>query len=481
MTVLVSFRFLAGSYHATPWQLPANAGEVEWPPSPWRIARALISTWHTRLPHLDASAVQHLMTSLATEPPRYLLPSASRSQTRHYLPQLAHDGLRSGETVLTLDARLHVSPQEELIVCWPSVTLDQAQTATLAALVEALPYLGRAESSCEGRLLDADTALGVSDGAWTVVEEGGDRVVLGLSPDVTLEQLEATPDRIRRERLAWPRGTEWLTYREGVRSEAAGASAGHAMVTAAVWEMRSTTPTRMTHGILATTGLRGRVIGPKQERIDGNDAWRLTGHGAPNEGHEHAHWLFLPSTARPDVVGRLALWCPAGIPAELLSFVTRVRSLPDPRLQSKTPGDAYVPDGYVPGGLQLTGLGRAEDLLPGLCGASTRWASRTPITTPRFPKKNQDAAEFWRSVVQRELDLRPQLGGAQVVKLSVRLDRDEGVRRYRRYRWSETMRDRRRGAFVEITLDRPVEGPLVLGALAHFGLGVMEPLRDGQH
>jgi CRISPR-associated protein Csb2 len=35
-------RFPGGRYHATPWGHHVNEGQVEWPPSPWRLLRALM-------------------------------------------------------------------------------------------------------------------------------------------------------------------------------------------------------------------------------------------------------------------------------------------------------------------------------------------------------------------------------------------------------------------------------------------------------
>jgi hypothetical protein len=53
MAVAMGFEFPLGEYHATPWDRAVNSGDSEWPPSPWRIVRALLSVWHTRCPDLD--------------------------------------------------------------------------------------------------------------------------------------------------------------------------------------------------------------------------------------------------------------------------------------------------------------------------------------------------------------------------------------------------------------------------------------------
>ncbi len=40
--IVLELRFPAGRFHATPWGRHVNEGAVEWPPSPWRLMRALI-------------------------------------------------------------------------------------------------------------------------------------------------------------------------------------------------------------------------------------------------------------------------------------------------------------------------------------------------------------------------------------------------------------------------------------------------------
>jgi CRISPR-associated protein Csb2 len=46
--VIIEFSFPAKRFHTTPWGSNVNEGMVEWPPSPWRILRGLIATWHLK-------------------------------------------------------------------------------------------------------------------------------------------------------------------------------------------------------------------------------------------------------------------------------------------------------------------------------------------------------------------------------------------------------------------------------------------------
>ncbi len=147
MTTVASFEFVAGRYHATPWGRHVNEGAIEWPPSPWRLLRALVATGFNRLGWTDGipSEARKLLVKLAEQPPRYHLPPANASHTRHYLP------LFDAKTTKVLDTFAVIA--EPMFVVW-AVSLDGGERALLGSLLEAMPYLGRAESWVRARLVD---------------------------------------------------------------------------------------------------------------------------------------------------------------------------------------------------------------------------------------------------------------------------------------------------------------------------------------
>ena len=55
---------------------------------------------------------------------------------------------------------------------------------------------------------------------------------------------------------------------------------------------------------------------------------------------------------------------------------------------------------------------------------------------------------------------------------------DGDARRYRRYRLppKERLANSRYASMVEIRFAIPVEGPIALGSLSHFGLGLFKPI-----
>ncbi len=168
MSVAIGLRFPLGEYHATPWDRAVNSGDTEWPPSPWRILRALLSTWHTRCPDVDEEEVLGLIRSLSREAPAFRLPPTLPSHTRHYLPGAGHTEVNR-DTSYTLAPRLQVDPHAEVVVQWAGIDLDSDQSRTLLRLVDQMPYLGRAESICEARVLGGDE-LELPDERWMALE-----------------------------------------------------------------------------------------------------------------------------------------------------------------------------------------------------------------------------------------------------------------------------------------------------------------------
>lgn len=148
--VTIEIRFSAGRYHATPWGSHVNEGAVEWPPSPWRLLRALLAVgfakhgW-TKPPPAVATLVERLAGCL----PSYRLPKSELAHTRHYMPIIEASAEKRTKV---FDAFVRVPPNDRLLVHF-DVQLSSEQQAALAELVGSLAYLGRAESWCEARLL----------------------------------------------------------------------------------------------------------------------------------------------------------------------------------------------------------------------------------------------------------------------------------------------------------------------------------------
>jgi len=155
-TPTLRLRFPGRRYHATPWGRHVNEGAIEWPPSPWRLLRALLATGYATLGWPGSEAppeARALIAALASVLPRYRLPPAAGAHSRHYMPLGVLDKGRE-KTTLVFDTWAQIDGGE-LLVRW-DVDLPPEQTALLAQLAGHLNYLGRSESWVEARLSGPD-------------------------------------------------------------------------------------------------------------------------------------------------------------------------------------------------------------------------------------------------------------------------------------------------------------------------------------
>ena len=141
-------RFPGGRYHATPWGHHVNEGLVEWPPSPWRLLRALLACGFSSRGWNEVPPVARcLIEKMATVLPKYRLPEVSVAHSRHFMPI-------EKNTTLVFDTWANVG-DGELLIYWPC-ELNAEERVCLDELVSALGYLGRSESWVEGELLNDD-------------------------------------------------------------------------------------------------------------------------------------------------------------------------------------------------------------------------------------------------------------------------------------------------------------------------------------
>ena len=88
MATTLRITLLSGRYGATPWDRSEFEGQVEYPPSPWRLLRAilhgafLISSERDQLPE----GVGAIVEALAASQPSYHLPFGEFGQIRGFRP-----------------------------------------------------------------------------------------------------------------------------------------------------------------------------------------------------------------------------------------------------------------------------------------------------------------------------------------------------------------------------------------------------------
>jgi CRISPR-associated protein Csb2 len=465
MPTTLEISFPWGLYHANPWGRHVNEGVVEWPPSPWRLLRALYATWRTRAPDLEAQVVEATLRILVA-PPTYMVPeSVTEAHTRHYLPDTAHGPGGAGKhTDKAIDAFAVLERGATIGVCWPA-DLSDLQRQALARLAELMPYLGRAESVCEARLANGGEELAGTECRPVFRDEPLEgtavRLLMPSSP-LDLEALVARPVGVRAKGLLDPPGTYWQPYAtpEPVRPPVIRPSRpgppGRRPTTVR-WAI-ATSARPSVHAALAITGvLRQACMSlhgtPPSPTLAGKDA-----QGTPLRGHRHAHYLAVDEDG-DRLVDHLLVWAPGGLGAQEVAALARLTELRGP---------GYLGD-FRPARLGLEAVASVAVAASRLVGPATRWATHTPFVPPRHGKRRQPWADHVVVQVREELARRglPEPATVQLVAgpwLS-----------FRRHRIDERLADARRAAGVEVTFAEPIAGPIALGALSHFGLGLFVP------
>ncbi len=355
----LAIRFPAGRYHATPWGSHVNEAAVEWPPSPWRLLRALDSSWHRTAPDLEAGEVRDLL-DLLSSPPSYRLPPAVPGHTRHYMPDQTHRREVHLTQTLVFDAFLRLEPSEPLTVLWDA-SPSTSQVRALRRLAAGFTYLGRSESWCEAEVVDAGD-LDAGELSAAPLEEDdpppGQEVVRLLAParPLDLRALEVSTTELQggRQKRRDPPGARWVRYSrplEWTRPRPRRPSADRATVAdVVVWALEGSPVPLLTQVEEVARTVRALV--------------RLR----ENEATGRLHVLPYPSRpdARPVRVDRVALWAEGGLDAGEVNRACRLK----PFILPGTSG-LQVP--------LLLWFGRRSGTPDRLFGPGRTWRSITPL------------------------------------------------------------------------------------------------------
>lgn len=520
MPTVLHLRFPGRRYHATPWGQHVNEGAVEWPPSPWRLLRALLATgfskhgWHPASPPVVARL---LIEALASEQPTFALPPACTAHSRHYVTA-------DGKKPLILDTWARIEEfAPALEVVWPC-ELDAEQRILLGKLAASLGYLGRAESWVEGRLVDVPQRLpncsrgaappgrgwepirvlcpqdAPSYAAWLEVStrrideefplpatnSPSARLVrdrtnaLAPYPADLIAALCAETGWLQDKGWSTPPGSQEVVYWRRTDALEVGAihlaATGPATETASFVLLALSTPSRNRSAlptqerVFPQGRLLHKALAAAVDRTDASaEALVLLGRDGERvaqTGHRHAHLLHLDLDGDGHLDHAL-VWAPAGIGARGLRALRAIRR-------------TYMKGGVGELQVALAAAGNIASLRPldeafegrltavlGPKDGALDWISATPFVASRLTKpRGKDSIV---GQVQTELERRG-LPTAEVDVLSTRGEVRLGFRHH-------ILHDRDHHPPMPVTyalrlhFSQPVEGPVCLGWGSHAGLG----------
>ena len=519
MPFSIALSFPGGRYHATPWGRHPNEGVVEWPPSPWRLLRALVATWKRTLPDdtFIAAHIQTLIGKLVT-PPVFKSPPVAAGQTRHYMPWYKTG---PADRTLVFDNFVALPPQAEVGLCWPDAELNDSEEEAAARLLMHLNYLGRAESWCRTRICHDWVSLPGTVCSWLDAATGE------IGPEATREDTEPvrvlcadpkTWDKwsysekagqpsprwnllaetldLHAERWSDPPGSRWITYfrpRELFATRRARRAAGEEDIWFRQWGASSENPPtvaryalggtvlpRLTETVYVAEISRRYVQGYYGRRADGGSSSVLSGktaeHIARTDNHRHA--FYLPTDEDGDgKLDHLTVYAPEGLGVGELMALSAFDRM-------------HSPGNDEPLRLVLLGIGYTGHFATiGLFGTACTWQSVTPFVATRHYKEHGRKRDTFPREQLAEANVREELAYhglpepmliSRMAELRLAGGRPLNWRDFRQQRvLGEGQRGDTAGVGLVVVFPEPVSGPLALGYGCHFGLGLFAPMHDG--
>ena len=471
--IAIEVEFLHGTYRGASAEDLALAGDAasspEWPPSPARLYSALVAGGGTgEGTRRGADGVTGLNLLEGKAPTIFAASSADREQVSLRRRYAIVDDSTEG-SVQNYPARTaqEVRPGARIVLArptvrfeWPDVTPTREELGALRFRAARIGYLGCSDSPVRVTVMTEPATPNVP--AWRPDPSGN--VMLPVPYEGYLDRLDAAFE-------AWSGGQPvrraWIRNRvEGYADPDASREVlgpGYH----AVW-LRFDRPIRYRLVRVVAETLRAAVLEHIDHAAGSSDTVPPVVHGH-GELDDHAYWVPLPWVGGVHADGRImgaGILLPSAVGEETLGQVREAVA----RLKVLARPGVFRTDVWLFDGSQ-----RPWSTHPARWrGPSRRWVSAFPVVQERFtdgPPNPDDLTAWCRfaglpegvSVVEVRSVSVPILTGSQgLAARDVRRRPD----------------DRRPFGHIEITFDAEVIGPLVIGSMRHFGLGLMAPL-DG--
>lgn len=510
MTLIIEHRFPLGRFHATRWkQNPFEDPYGEWPPSPWRLLRALAARWFQyarETGDVDAQRCDFLLLSLASSLPTFALPYTTwrGPALKQYQPtsvewtdaSKAAAAYKKPQTTLVEDHYRVLPPDEPLYWVWEHLDLDASHMELLDHLLERTLYFGRSESFCRLRRVK-HLPEGITPNCF-LAKRGTGATPPVLAPILGYELkmatlLAITDDKEHLKGRLVPPGTTWYYAQLPTRPPMATPTIPRSRYPEGLHCVQFAVGGRiyppLRHWVKLTERFRGRVIRHLALRLAPDSSGRydlLTpeqkeavalitgkdGQGQPLRGHRHAFFLLYPDAE--GLPTRLVVWRPVTYAADEIHALLKASERP-------LAWENNARDWQV----RLVPLPFNTPPPAGLLSSSQVWKSATPFTPPanrhRFRKNGRlrsgESIERILSVLLRA-ENKPE--PIKVTPLGDEQDRAwvnlHETRSMRFSRQSNRTSWVRPGFRLCVTFSVPIQGPLLLGDSSHFGLGLFLPV-----
>jgi len=504
MKLVLRQEFPLGRFHATPWRVnPFDDPHGEWPPSPWRLVRAVTARWYQRAREVehqpDLAKLEQLQAALCKSKYAFHLPVDARkgSPLRQYHPtefgwrpaEKKKAGTRSYGTSLVQDNYWTVPAESPVWWFIEGEHWTDELRAQLGQCLERMTYFGRAETLTHMGFAGSSDEIPPPN--CVLVDKRGGGAVPVLSPllDATREDIERTTDNPEAVKRAVPPGAQWFYAVRPPRPKSRERRRVpehwpdcRLMQFAIGWNVAPETRAI----VRLTSRFRGAVL-RELLRIKTGDAsatWTRVGKNVreaiadmagkdasdePLKDHRHTEFLAGCESGRPT---RLLVWRNSrAFDVDEQEAILLAAGRDVSWAAAGTDADEWK--------VRLIPLARDVLPPPGFAGElSAVWESVTPYVPLRHHLRGSREREGESMVdqIRRELvrrgidrDVAIELVGSPKW-VSVHVPRREANKR--------TFIGDRRGQMARLRFISPVAGPIRLGHSSSFGLGLFRPVQE---
>ena len=468
--ITLEFRFERGKYHATKWGRNVDEGFVDWPPSPWRIMRAIIYSWKMYHSDIAEDVVWPILQAMISSKILFKLPPARQAHTRHYVPLSFTKNKRLAKAKM-LDSFVVVGKESPMYAIWEDTVLDVAQQKTLQDILSSIRYIGRSESICTVRMTDKKIEPNCAPLNGRIAEDMEITDVLAPSEEATLDRLCVNIRNLhKKHRMVYPPGSMLVQYTRMASSLSAMPSPpvrdNPIHVTAMRFAITGKVRPWVTDAVKIGDSFKRAAMSAYGTQNPGSMSWALSGMDIKGDimRDNHSHAFFLPTDEDGDrKLDHVTVVAKHPFEQDVIVALASIRRI-------RHSGEL----------LRITYLarGKKENFKAPILQRSKRWVSDTPYALNRHMKtrrmgERKCVVDGPEEQLRRETQSRGMPSIKEIeVKTGVKV---HGFLPVQYNRWRKGGLPGFGAYAVRIEFEESVDGPISLGHASHFGLGMFVP------
>jgi CRISPR-associated protein Csb2 len=502
MPLIIEQTFPLGRFHATRWRQNSFEDSFgEFPPSPYRLLRALTARWFQYARETgdnDTKRRDELLQKIAAELPSYSLPEFTwRGQPlKQYIPYkvewtgkgAADAAYKKAQTTLVEDHYRLLPPDALLFWNWENLNLEKEQKDLLDQLLKRVLYFGRAESFSRLRRVEEISSELKTNCSLSEKSITNAVPVLVQTPNQKLNiaaLLDFTDGKELRGR-AVPPGTAWF-YATLPKKPFAEPSTVRGRrfptdLTFLQFAVGDVVPPPIKEWVKVTERFRGSVIKNLSRQLTEREeaTYKILTHsqreevslitgkdadGNPLQGHKHAYFFLYPNKQ--------------GFPTRLIAW--RKEPFKENEIEAMlVAAKKPIHWGYnlEDWSVKLVPLPFKSKIPDGLLTKAQTWISATPFVPPtqrhRFRKNGRERPirtpeEELIKLFQKAEKSVPEVEMINKESTWVKLHETKERRLFRQKFHTSWVRP---GCWLRLKFSEPISGPLLFGDSSHYGLGL---------